>query len=174
MDAGADVCVTSVHKRGSGLEQGSVFHQQGHALLQGALDLARSVRAEIETIDGLHVHSREFLGPGRPAELHARRTTNCGRPVRCTYLRRTSFGSNWSNCRATRSSAVPNRFRSSGRPAASSLRCSRPIRRASRWRCPANASTSLFRTIYVPVTAGMVVPDAVDTDLNSIRVLRES
>ncbi|HEY0694202.1 MAG TPA: hypothetical protein VGD71_34810 [Kribbella sp.] len=108
MDAGADVCVTSVHKMGSGLEQGSVFHQQGdlvdphvlkaradllgttspsvlmyaaldgwrrqmveegHALLQGALELARSVRREIETIKGLHVHSEEFLGPDRAAEL---------------------------------------------------------------------------------------------------------
>ncbi|PWG09919.1 ornithine decarboxylase [Streptomyces sp. V2] len=29
MDAGADICVTSVHKAGSGLEQGSVFHLQG-------------------------------------------------------------------------------------------------------------------------------------------------
>jgi arginine/lysine/ornithine decarboxylase len=29
MDAGADVCVTSVHKAGSGLEQSSVFHLQG-------------------------------------------------------------------------------------------------------------------------------------------------
>jgi len=29
MDAGADVCVTSVHKMGAGLEQGSVFHRQG-------------------------------------------------------------------------------------------------------------------------------------------------
>ncbi|MEU2392612.1 ornithine decarboxylase [Streptomyces sp. NPDC007369] len=29
MDAAADVCVTSVHKMGSGLEQGSVFHLQG-------------------------------------------------------------------------------------------------------------------------------------------------
>jgi arginine decarboxylase len=29
MDAGADVCVTSVHKMGAGLEQGSVFHLQG-------------------------------------------------------------------------------------------------------------------------------------------------
>ncbi|WP_445403123.1 aminotransferase class I/II-fold pyridoxal phosphate-dependent enzyme [Streptomyces sp. LE64] len=28
MDAGADICVTSVHKMGSGLEQGSVFHLQ--------------------------------------------------------------------------------------------------------------------------------------------------
>ncbi|ORT55952.1 ornithine decarboxylase [Streptomyces sp. CB03238] len=29
MDAGADICVTSVHKMGSGVEQGSVFHLQG-------------------------------------------------------------------------------------------------------------------------------------------------
>jgi arginine decarboxylase len=29
MDAGADVCVVSVHKMGAGFEQGSVFHQQG-------------------------------------------------------------------------------------------------------------------------------------------------
>jgi arginine decarboxylase len=29
MDAGADVCVTSVHKMGGGLEQSSVFHLQG-------------------------------------------------------------------------------------------------------------------------------------------------
>ncbi|MDT3397916.1 ornithine decarboxylase [Streptomyces sp. B1866] len=29
MDAGGDVCVTSVHKMGAGLEQGSVFHLQG-------------------------------------------------------------------------------------------------------------------------------------------------
>jgi arginine decarboxylase len=29
MDAGADVCVVSVHKMGAGFEQGSVFHRQG-------------------------------------------------------------------------------------------------------------------------------------------------
>ena len=29
MDAGADVCVVSVHKMGTGFEQGSVFHRQG-------------------------------------------------------------------------------------------------------------------------------------------------
>ncbi|WP_149826724.1 aminotransferase class I/II-fold pyridoxal phosphate-dependent enzyme [Streptomyces tailanensis] len=29
MDAGADLCVTSVHKMGAGLEQGSVFHLRG-------------------------------------------------------------------------------------------------------------------------------------------------
>ncbi|MBB5937908.1 lysine decarboxylase [Streptomyces zagrosensis] len=109
MDAGADVCVTSIHKMGSGLEQGSVFHlggdlidpavlasradllgttspsvliyagldgwrrqmaQHGKQLLGDALDLAYRVRAEIETIDGLHVNDRaDFVGPGRAADL---------------------------------------------------------------------------------------------------------
>lgn len=37
MDAGADVCVTSVHKMGAGLEQGSVYHQQGELVDATAL-----------------------------------------------------------------------------------------------------------------------------------------
>ncbi|MET9429008.1 MULTISPECIES: ornithine decarboxylase [unclassified Streptomyces] len=109
MDAGADVCVTSVHKMGSGLEQGSVFHLQGdlidpqvlknredllgttspsvlvyaaldgwrrqmvehgHALYDDALALAKSVRARIAEIDGLHVHGRDdFCGPGRASDM---------------------------------------------------------------------------------------------------------
>jgi arginine/lysine/ornithine decarboxylase len=32
MDAGADVCVVSVHKMGAGFEQGSVFHLQGNLI----------------------------------------------------------------------------------------------------------------------------------------------
>lgn len=107
MDAGADVCVTSVHKMGAGLEQGSVFHlqgdlvdpavlkaradllgttspsvliyaaldgwrrqmvQDGWRLLDDALDLARTTRAAIENVDGLHVHDAEFLGPDRAAD----------------------------------------------------------------------------------------------------------
>ena len=104
MDCDADICVTSVHKMGSGLEQGSVFHLQGglvdpdvlekradllattspsvliyagldgwrrqmvehgHDLLDAALALARGARADIEAIDGMHVHGDEFTGPGR-------------------------------------------------------------------------------------------------------------
>ncbi|MDT0490155.1 ornithine decarboxylase [Streptomyces griseus] len=37
MDAGADICVTSIHKMGSGLEQGSVFHLQGGLVDPGTL-----------------------------------------------------------------------------------------------------------------------------------------
>ncbi|QXJ23308.1 ornithine decarboxylase [Actinomadura graeca] len=109
MDAGADVCVTSVHKMGAGLEQGSVFHQQGplvdpavlksredllgttspsvliyagldgwrrqmaehgRGLLQDALDLAASVRADIADIPGFDVQGRaEFTGPGLAHDL---------------------------------------------------------------------------------------------------------
>lgn len=103
MDAGADLCVTSVHKMGNGLEQGSVYHLQGTriapevlqaradlldttspsvliyagmdgwrrqmvehgaALLDRALQLARSARQEISGIPGLRVLEREDLvGP---------------------------------------------------------------------------------------------------------------
>ncbi|KMO93475.1 aminotransferase class I/II-fold pyridoxal phosphate-dependent enzyme [Streptomyces roseus] len=108
MDAGADVCVTSVHKMGSGLEQSSVFHlqgdlvkpevlksredllgttspsvlvyaaldgwrrqmvEQGKALYDDALDLARLLREQIARIDGMRVHGREdFCGPGKAAD----------------------------------------------------------------------------------------------------------
>lgn len=37
MDAGADLCVTSVHKMGSGLEQGSVFHLKSDFVDPGVL-----------------------------------------------------------------------------------------------------------------------------------------
>ncbi len=109
MDAGADLCVTSVHKMGSALEQSSVFHlqgdlvdpavlkqcedllgttspstlvyasldgwrrqmvQHGRALYDRTLDLAATVRARVDALDGLHVHGREdFCGPGRAADL---------------------------------------------------------------------------------------------------------
>jgi arginine/lysine/ornithine decarboxylase len=100
MDAGADVCVVSVHKMGMGFEQGSVFHFQGELvdpkrlaacadllmttspnvlvysaidgwrrqmvehgarLLGDALELARSLREQIEQRAGLHVLRDELL-----------------------------------------------------------------------------------------------------------------
>ncbi|WP_067681589.1 aminotransferase class I/II-fold pyridoxal phosphate-dependent enzyme [Nocardia miyunensis] len=39
MDAGADVCVVSVHKMGAGFEQGSVFHVQGDLVDRARLKL---------------------------------------------------------------------------------------------------------------------------------------
>jgi arginine/lysine/ornithine decarboxylase len=100
MDAGADVCVVSVHKMGAGFEQGSVFHVQGdlvdpsrismcadllmttspnvllytaldgwrrqmvehgEELLGRALERARSLRRDLDSIDGLHVLHDELL-----------------------------------------------------------------------------------------------------------------
>ncbi|MBW4722473.1 aminotransferase class I/II-fold pyridoxal phosphate-dependent enzyme [Saccharothrix obliqua] len=43
MDAGADLCVTSVHKMGAGLEQGSVYHLRGDRVDPGVL----SMRADL-------------------------------------------------------------------------------------------------------------------------------
>jgi len=101
MDAGADVCVVSVHKMGAGFEQGSVFHVQGtlvdpthlsacadllmttspnvlvyaaidgwrrqmvekgHELLGAALDLASTLRDDLEKIPGLEVLDDELIG----------------------------------------------------------------------------------------------------------------
>lgn len=101
MDAGADVCVVSVHKMGAGFEQGSVFHLQGdlvdptrlsacadllmttspnvmvyaamdgwrrqmvehgHELLSDAIDLAESVRTEVERLPDVQVLDEELLG----------------------------------------------------------------------------------------------------------------
>ncbi|MBO4272202.1 aminotransferase class I/II-fold pyridoxal phosphate-dependent enzyme [Microbispora triticiradicis] len=101
MNIGADLCVTSVHKMGNGLEQSSVFHLQGNRvdpavlkaredllgttspstliyaaldgwrrqmvehgkdLLDRALELAASVRAEIGKMHGLWVLDKENTG----------------------------------------------------------------------------------------------------------------
>jgi arginine decarboxylase len=67
MDAGADVCVTSVHKMGGGLEQGSVFHLRGD-LVSDALGLAERLRDGIEALPGLHPLAGEFVGPSLAAE----------------------------------------------------------------------------------------------------------
>lgn len=100
MDAGADICVVSVHKMGIGFEQGSVYHLQGglvdpvrlkqcadvlattssnvllyaaidgwrrqmvehgHELLSRTLELTERVRADIESIEGVHVLRDELV-----------------------------------------------------------------------------------------------------------------
>src|SRR3954465_8480884 len=59
MDAGADVCVVSVHKMGMGFEQGSVFHLQGDlvdpSLLSACADLLMTTSPNVliySAIDG--------------------------------------------------------------------------------------------------------------------------
>ncbi|GAA3998825.1 ornithine decarboxylase [Streptomyces plumbiresistens] len=73
MDAGADICVTSIHKMGSGLEQGSVFHLQGDLvpadLLQMRADLLGTTSPSVLLYAGLDgwrrqmaLHGEELLG----------------------------------------------------------------------------------------------------------------
>lgn len=73
MDAGADICVTSIHKMGSGLEQGSVFHLQGDLvppeLLRMRADLLGTTSPSVLLFAGLDgwrrqmaLHGEELLG----------------------------------------------------------------------------------------------------------------
>ncbi|MFI0900466.1 aminotransferase class I/II-fold pyridoxal phosphate-dependent enzyme [Streptomyces sp. NPDC020983] len=69
MDAGADVCVTSVHKMGSGLEQGSVFHLQGDRVtpevLASRADLLGSTSPSVLLYAGLDGWRRQMVEHGR-------------------------------------------------------------------------------------------------------------
>lgn len=68
MDAGADVCVTSVHKMGSGLEQGSVFHLQGSRISADALaaraDLLGTTSPSVLLYAGLDAWRRQMVEHG--------------------------------------------------------------------------------------------------------------
>lgn len=69
MDAGADVCVTSVHKMGSGLEQGSVFHLQGDRVGPDALaaraDLLDTTSPSVLVYAALDGWRRQMAEQGR-------------------------------------------------------------------------------------------------------------
>lgn len=80
MDAGADVCVTSIHKMGSGLEQGSVFHLRGDlidpAVLGSRADLLGTTSPSVLIYAGLDGWRRQMArrGPrllGRALDLAA-------------------------------------------------------------------------------------------------------
>ncbi|UXY32149.1 aminotransferase class I/II-fold pyridoxal phosphate-dependent enzyme [Streptomyces sp. HUAS TT20] len=84
MDAGADICVTSIHKMGSGLEQGSVFHLQGDLIdpaeLASRADLLGTTSPNVLLYAGIDAwrrqmvqHGRELIG--RALELAARTRT---------------------------------------------------------------------------------------------------
>ncbi|MCV7380719.1 ornithine decarboxylase [Mycobacterium alsense] len=73
MDAGADVCVVSVHKMGAGFEQGSVFHVQGDLIdrdrLSACVDLLMTTSPSVlvyAAMDGwrrqMVEHGHELLG----------------------------------------------------------------------------------------------------------------
>jgi arginine decarboxylase len=69
MDAGADVCVTSIHKMGSGLEQGSVFHLQGDlitpSVLRSRADLLGTTSPSVLIYAGLDGWRRQMVMHGR-------------------------------------------------------------------------------------------------------------
>ncbi|MDM4142381.1 MULTISPECIES: ornithine decarboxylase [Mycobacterium] len=73
MDAGADICVVSVHKMGAGFEQGSVFHVQGDRIdkdrLSACADLLMTTSPNVllySAMDGwrrqMVEHGHELLG----------------------------------------------------------------------------------------------------------------
>ncbi|MEV6578589.1 ornithine decarboxylase [Streptomyces sp. NPDC051582] len=69
MDAGADVCVTSVHKTGSGLEQGSVCHLQGDLIkpevLKSRQDLFGTTSPSVLVYAALDGWRRQMVEQGR-------------------------------------------------------------------------------------------------------------
>jgi arginine decarboxylase len=69
MDAGADVCVTSVHKMGSGLEQGSVFHLRGDLVepevLKAREDLLGTTSPSVLLYAALDGWRRQMVEHGR-------------------------------------------------------------------------------------------------------------
>src|SRR5204863_217905 len=69
MDAGADVCVVSVHKMGAGFEQGSVFHVQGDLVDQDRLsacaDLLMTTSPNVMVYAALDGWRRQMVEHGR-------------------------------------------------------------------------------------------------------------
>ncbi|WP_280266770.1 aminotransferase class I/II-fold pyridoxal phosphate-dependent enzyme [Nocardia wallacei] len=69
MDAGADVCVVSVHKMGAGFEQGSVFHLRGDladpARLSACADLLMTTSPNVLIYTALDGWRRQMVQRGR-------------------------------------------------------------------------------------------------------------
>jgi arginine/lysine/ornithine decarboxylase len=69
MDAGADVCVVSVHKMGMGFEQGSVFHLQGNLIdpahLSACADLLMTTSPNVLIYSAIDGWRRQMVRNGR-------------------------------------------------------------------------------------------------------------
>jgi arginine/lysine/ornithine decarboxylase len=87
MDAGADVCVVSVHKMGAGFEQGSLFHVQGdlvdRARLSACADLLMTTSPNVliyAALDGwrrqMVQHGHELLGKALSLSGRVREAVN--------------------------------------------------------------------------------------------------
>ncbi len=81
MDTGADVCVVSVHKMGTGFEQGSVFHLQGTlvdpAQLSACADMPMTTSPNVMIYAALDGWRRQKSSTPRPARLRARPRRTC-------------------------------------------------------------------------------------------------
>jgi arginine decarboxylase len=68
MDAGADVCVVSVHKMGAGFEQGSVFHLQGDLIdsvhLSACADLLMTTSPNVMIYSAMDGWRRQMVQDG--------------------------------------------------------------------------------------------------------------
>lgn len=75
MDAGADVCVVSVHKMGAGFEQGSVFHVQGDLVdpqrLSKCADLLMTTSPNVLVYAALDGWRRQMVERGKGLFDHA-------------------------------------------------------------------------------------------------------
>jgi len=80
MDAGADVCVVSVHKMGGGFEQGSVFHHQGDlvewAHLSACADLLMTTSPSVPIYAALDGWRHQMVDEGRTLLESALQLTN--------------------------------------------------------------------------------------------------
>ncbi|OBF26419.1 ornithine decarboxylase [Mycobacterium sp. ACS4331] len=80
MDAGADVCVVSVHKMGAGFEQGSVFHVQGDLIdrikLSACADLLMTTSPNVMIYAALDGWRRQMVEHGHDLLEHALRTAS--------------------------------------------------------------------------------------------------
>jgi len=69
MDAGADVCVVSVHKMGTGFEQGSIFHQQDRLIdaeqLSACADMLMTTSPNVMIYAALDGWRRQMVQHGR-------------------------------------------------------------------------------------------------------------
>ncbi|GII96526.1 aminotransferase class I/II-fold pyridoxal phosphate-dependent enzyme [Sinosporangium siamense] len=74
MNAGADVCVTSIHKMGAGLEQGSVFHLQGLLIkpevLKARADLLSTTSPSVLIYAAMDGWRRQMAEQGRALYDH--------------------------------------------------------------------------------------------------------
>ncbi|MFF2840789.1 aminotransferase class I/II-fold pyridoxal phosphate-dependent enzyme [Paenarthrobacter sp. NPDC057981] len=69
MDAGADICVVSVHKMGMGFEQGSIYHLQGNLVdpvrLSQCADLLSTTSANVMIYAAIDGWRRQMVQEGR-------------------------------------------------------------------------------------------------------------